>query len=130
MSLIPEDREQLIANYREKARKIEAEIPLLLANHQLFTAVNRIYYGIYYMLSALALKHGFNTSKHTQLIGWFNKNFVKPEKIKSQYTRYIQEAFEKRMKGDYEILTSFSESEVADLFDKMKETLQAIEELL
>jgi uncharacterized protein (UPF0332 family) len=130
MTLTPEDREQLIANYKDKAHKIEEEIPLLIAHHQLFTAVNRIYYGIYYLLSALALKHGFSTSKHTQLIRWFNKNFVKPRKIENQYTQYIQEAFEKRMKGDYEVLTSFSESDVTDLFDKMKKTLRALEKLL
>ena len=130
MSVTPEDRAQLIANYIAKAQNIESEIPVLLENQQLFTAVNRIYYGIYYMLSALALKHGFHTSKHTQLIGWFNKNFVKPQKVERQYTQYIQETFEKRMKGDYEILTSFSESEVADLFEKMKDTLRAIEQLL
>jgi len=130
MTLTPEDREQLIVNYKEKARKTEEEIPILIRNHQFFTAVNRIYYGIYYMLSALALKHGFSPSKHTQLIGWFNKNFVKPRKIESKYTQYIQEAFEKRMKGDYEVLTSFSESDVTDLFDKMKDTLRALEQLL
>ncbi len=39
-------------------------------------------------------------------------------------------AVEKRMKGDYEVLTSFSESDVTDLFDKMKKTLRALENLL
>jgi uncharacterized protein (UPF0332 family) len=85
---------------------------------------------MYYMLSALALKHEFSTSKHTQLIGWFNKHFVKTGKIERVYTQYIQEAFEKRLKGDYDVLTTFSEQEVRDLFEKMQQTLQAIEQLL
>lgn len=34
------------------------------------------------------------------------------------------------MKGDYDVLTTFSESEVLDLFEKMKQTLRAIEQLL
>ncbi|GAK61729.1 UPF0332 protein TM_1000 [Candidatus Vecturithrix granuli] len=130
MTLMPEDRQQLIEHSRAKAYNIEQEISCHIQNQQLFTAVNRIYYAIYYMLPALALKHEFSTSKHTQLIGWFNKHFVKTGKIDAVYTRYIQEAFEKRMKGDYDVLTTFSESEVRDLFEKMKHTLRAIEQLL
>ena len=34
------------------------------------------------------------------------------------------------MKGDYDVMTTFSEHEVNDLFDKMKQALQAIEQLL
>jgi len=130
MTLAPEERQQLITHYIEKSRKTEHEIPLLIENDQLFTAVNRIYYGIFYMLSALALKHHFSTSKHTQLLGWFNKNFVKDQKVDRKYTQYIQEAFEKRMQGDYEVLTSFSKNEVNDLFAKMQAILREIEKLL
>ncbi len=129
MTLSDSDRQQLIANYIEKAKDTEKAIPNLLANKQLFAAVNRIYYGIFYMLSALALKHHFSTSKHAQLIGWFNKNFVKDQKIERTYGKYIQDAFEMRMKGDYEVLTSFSEDDVQELFEKMQATLCEIEKL-
>lgn len=130
MTLSPEDRQQLIASYVEKSKQTKEEIPLLIKNNQLFTAVNRIYYAIFYMLSALALKHRFSTSKHPQLLGWFNKNFVKDHKIERKYGKYIQDMYEKRMSGDYDVLTHFSESEVNDLFEKMKETLREIEKLL
>lgn len=130
MILSPEEQQQLITNYIEKAKKTEQDIPVLIEHQQFFAAVNRIYYGIFYMLSALAIKHHFSTSKHTQLIGWFNKTFVKDRKVDSKYTKYIQEAFEKRMKGDYEAIGNFSKSEVDDLLKKMKETLRAIEQLI
>ena len=68
MTLSPEEQQQLIANYIEKAKKTEQNIPVLIEHQQFFAAVNRIYYGIFYMLSALAIKHHFSTSKHTQLI--------------------------------------------------------------
>ena len=55
MTLSNKDRQQLIANYIEKAKNTEKALPNLLANNQLFAAVNRIYYGLFYMLSALAL---------------------------------------------------------------------------
>ena len=52
MTVSPEDRQHLITNYHEKAQKIVQEIPVLIELDQLFTAVNRIYYALYYMLSA------------------------------------------------------------------------------
>jgi hypothetical protein len=76
MTLRPEERQQLIDHSREKASNTEQEIPLLIKNQQLFTAV------------------------------------------------------EKRLKGDYDVLTTFSEQEVRDLFEKMQRTLRAIEHLL
>jgi len=57
----------------------------LLSNDKLVIAVNRIYYGMYYALTALALKHSFETSKHTQLIGWFNKEFIFSKKVDSKF---------------------------------------------
>lgn len=67
-----------IINYRiEQAHKTICEVDVLLKNNLLTIAVNRIYYGMFYMILALALKHEFKTSKHQQLIGWFNKSFIK-----------------------------------------------------
>ncbi len=36
--------------------------------------LNRLYYAIFYSVTALAYNFGFITSKHLKLIGWFNKN--------------------------------------------------------
>lgn len=118
MTLSLDDRNQLIKHYVEKAEKIIEDVEFFIENEKFSVAVNQIYYSVFYILSALAIKYQFSSSKHTQLIGWFNKNFVKENKIDRKYSQYIQEAFEKRMKGDYEILISFSESDVNDLFKK------------
>jgi len=61
------DRESLI-----EYRLNQAISKFLVDSEKLIIAVNRIYYGMYYALTALALKNKFETSKHGQLIGWFN----------------------------------------------------------
>lgn len=48
MTLTPEDKQQLINHSRAKVYNIEQEISCHIQNQQLFTAVNRIYYAIYY----------------------------------------------------------------------------------
>ena len=130
MTLSKEERQQLIEHYVEKAQKTVEDIRFFIENEKLGVAVNRVYYGIYYILSALAVKYQFSTSKHTQLLGWFNKNFVKENKIERKYAKYIQEAFEKRMKGDYEVFVKFTKADVNDLFEKMKEIISEIKQLL
>lgn len=67
------DRDALI-EYRLQQSIDTIELAnFLVASDKLVIAVNRIYYGMYYALTALALKNRFETSKHLQLIGWFNK---------------------------------------------------------
>lgn len=75
MKLNAEDRKELI-NYRlAQARECIDEVGFQIDNKKYKTAVNRIYYGMFYSLLALGLRYEFETSKHVQLIGWFNKNY-------------------------------------------------------
>ena len=81
MTLHDEDRNALITYRIKKAEEAIEDVQFLLDNDKMNLAVNRIYYGMFYILTALALKNKFETSKHLQLIGWFNKNFVKENLI-------------------------------------------------
>ena len=71
-----EERNQLIAFRLDQAFETIRDVELLIENDRFRSAVNRIYYGIFYSLLALGLANKYETSKHAQLIGWFNKNFV------------------------------------------------------
>ena len=48
----------------QKADECLADAEILLKEDRLLAAVNRSYYAVFYSLSALALKHGFETAKH------------------------------------------------------------------
>jgi uncharacterized protein (UPF0332 family) len=93
-------------------------------------AVNRIYYSMFYALSALAISEGFTSGKHGQLIGWFNKHFVKTGIVDSRYSRMISRSFSKRMDGDYEDYTEFAETEVRGMLPELDEFITEIEKLL
>lgn len=130
MTLKDQDREALIANYTNKSLEAIEKVKFLVEHNELSLAVNRIYYGIYYILSALAIKHQFRTSKHTQLIGWFNKKFVKEGMVDGRYGKLITRAFESRMKGDYDVFSSFTKEKVEQSFTEMKEVVAEIQRLI
>ncbi len=99
---------QTLIEYRiQQAHKTSQEIEILIEKELLVMAINRIYYAMFYMLLALSLKYGFKTSKHKQLHGWFNKEFVKPEKIDRAYGSIVNNAYEDRTDGDYGVFVEF-----------------------
>jgi len=96
MTLTQNERAELIKHRVEKSRSLHNEA-LFLFNSGLYnTAVNRIYYAMYHAVSALALKDSFTTSKHLQLIGWFNREYVKTGRTDINSGKYLTRAFEMR----------------------------------
>ena len=93
------DRQVLIDYRLKQASETIGLSQFLIDSNQLIVAVNRIYYGMYYAVTALALKHKFETSKHAQLIGWFNKEFVAAGIIKAEYGKILRNAYQNRTKG-------------------------------
>ena len=124
------DRDALI-EYRFKQAVESIDLAkFLVSSDKLVVAVNRIYYGMYYALTALALKYEFKTSKHTQLIGWFNKEFVFSKKVDPKYAKILWNAYKNRTKGDYEAFILFSKGEVELMLTEMIDFIEEISALL
>ena len=102
----------------------------LAENQKLAIAVNRIYYGMYYALTALALSNGFETSKHAQLIGWFNKEFITTQKLDAKFGKILRNAFQNRTKGDYDAFISFTQEEVEIMLGEMGDFIVQIKKTL
>jgi len=124
-----ESREQLIQHKLGKAAVTIDDIRFLIDNDKLTIAVNRIYYAVFYALSALALKHQFSTAKHQQLIGWFNREFIKEQRVDRKYGEILHRAFDKRSKGDYDDFVEFSKEEVEQLLQDTISFVEKIKEL-
>jgi len=96
----------------------------------LVVAVNRIYYGMYYAVTALAIRFKFETSKHFQLIGWFNKEFISTGILDPYYGKILRNAFQNRTKGDYDAFISFEKEEVNEMHAEMEKFIKALEKLI
>ena len=129
--MIPENERDILIEYRLKQAVESIDLAkFLVLSDKLVLAVNRIYYGMYYILTALALKHAFKTAKHAQLIGWFNKEFIFSKKVDSKYGKILKQAYQNRTKGDYEAFILFSRDEVELLLIKMVDFIEEIRTLL
>lgn len=125
------ENSQALIQYRiEQARNTIDTVKLLIENDKYSAAVNRIYYGMFYMLLAAAAKSGFETSKHQQLIGWFNKTFIKEGLLPKNFGKMISQVFKSRQISDYEAFVEFEKDEILQLFDDMKSFIQVVEKFL
>jgi len=89
-----DEEKNIIINHRiQKSKETIEEAEVLLKNKKLRAVLNRIYYAIFYIVTALALKNDFSTSKHSQLLGWFNKNFIYTNKIDTKLYKIYSKAF-------------------------------------
>ena len=124
------DREILIQYRLNQSTQTIGEVSKLIEVDLLNVAVNRIYYGIFYSLTALALRFEYQSSKHFQLMGWFNQNFVKPGLIEVKYGKILRDAFKNRSDGDYAPFILFEKADILDMQTDMVDFIERIGSLL
>lgn len=124
------DRLSLIKYRLEQANDTIELSNFLINSGRLAVAVNRIYYGMYYAVTALAIKYEFETAKHAQLLGWFNKAFVAPGILDKKLGKILRNAFQNRTKGDYDAFIEFDTEEVEMMHSEMIDFIKSVEELI
>lgn len=130
VSIMPLDKEILIQYRVARSQETIIEAERAINDNHLHLAANRIYYSIFYIVSALAIKNNFSTSRHSSLLGWFNREFVKKNIISQETGNIYNKAFQNRMKGDYDDLITFSKESIKENFSRMKLFVDEVKNLL
>jgi len=108
------NNEQLVELIRY--RLIQADETLreaeLLVNEGLYRgSINRSYYAMYYAIQTLAVLRQELFSKHSGIIAFFDREFIKTGLLPKELSRSLHMAFEQRQMSDYgEILVENQES--------------------
>lgn len=124
------DKSSLIKYRINRANETLEEAELVFKNDKLLLAANRIYYSAFYAVSALALKKDFKSSKHGQLLGWFNQNFVKNGLIEKRLGEFYTNAFQMRQRTDYDDFVEFDKESIDEKLETAKEFIDKISELI
>ena len=124
-------KEEIIAYAKyqlEKSRDTFREARLLYEHNGFTGSVNRIYYSMFYSVTALMGLYGFSTSKHSGMLSNFNKEIANKGLISKELKDFYRNMFNKRQKGDYEIY-KFNNKDVKEWLDKAEDFIKAIEAL-
>ncbi len=90
----------------------KAEDSLLSAERELDAgalvfSINRLYYALYYAVSAVLLRKEFTFSKHSGVRAAFHREIIKTGLMDTEWGRLYDQLFEDRHEGDYVALTDF-----------------------
>jgi uncharacterized protein (UPF0332 family) len=96
-----EHAKALVEHRFQKAEDALRAAQYMYEQSMLIFAMNRIYYSMYYAVQALLAIKGKSFSKHGQVKGYFNREFVKSGRLPKELGRLYNKAFEYRQKFDY-----------------------------
>lgn len=120
-----------LSKYRiERAKESLEEARLLYAKGSFKGTVNRAYYTMFYAASALLALRGLGSSKHSGVIAFFNKEFVKTGIVSKECSEKYHEAFESRLAGDYKDFVSVDEKKAAKILKDAEDFLSEIEKVV
>ncbi len=122
-----EERKEYVIYRIETADKTFNAAKVLADNGFWNSAVNRLYYSLFYAVNALLVANEIMTKSHSATKTQFSLHFVKTGRFDKKYGKLLSELFDWRQKGDYESIFDFSESSVQPLFKPVKEMIKLIE---
>ena len=106
--------EDLIRYRREKSKETLEDAYILFRAGRLFSALNRIYYALFYEVMALLLTKDLSSARHTGVRALFNEHFVRTGKVSVESGRFFSRMYDFRQKGDYADFVQFEEAKIKE----------------
>ncbi len=122
-----EERNEYIRYRIETSYKTFDAAKMLADNEFWNSAVNRLYYSIFYAVNALLVLNDIKTKTHSSIKSQFSLHFVKTGKIDKKYGKLLSKLFDWRQRGDYDNLVDYDKESVEPLFKSVKEMIELID---
>jgi uncharacterized protein (UPF0332 family) len=94
------------------------------------SASSRAYYAVFHMMEGALLFKGLSYSKHSGVIAAFNLNFIKPGVFPKEFSKHIENLFEQRQIGDYDVESNIYDEEAEKNIRIALEIVSTIEEFI
>lgn len=125
-----EEKSTLIRYRLERADESLRAAQLMLENKLYIPAMNRIYYSMFYAVLALLVLSESAFSKHGQVKGFFNREFIKTGVFAKDFGKLFNTVFEYRQKFDYVDLITPEEELISDYIIEAKQFIEEISKYL
>jgi len=109
---VTEPLETLIQYRLERAQESLDDARLLADAERWNACVNRLYYSCFYAVSALLVRDGLSSSRHTGVRSLLNRHYVRTGKGPRELARVYNDLFERRQEGDYADFVRFQADQV------------------
>ena len=121
---------QNLISYRvERAEETYQESLLMFREKHWNACANRLYYACFYAVSALLVKYGLSSSKHSGVKSLFNQHIVKKGVLSKDNGKLYNQLFEARQEGDYVDFVIFDRDLVEPWLQAVQEFIKEIKHL-
>ena len=120
-----------LVNYRlDNAKEKLESAKLLLDGGKYRDSIGRSYYAIFTAVRAVLANNKVDFSKHSGVIAYFQKEYIKTGKFDVKYSRYLQTAFQIRNSCDYDDFFIASKQDAEEQYSRAMEFYEEIHKYL
>jgi len=122
------EKQKELARYRlQQAEESLDEARFLLAGGKSARSViNRAYYAMFYAVLALLVYEEFSSSKHSGVLSYFNRRFIKGGVFDKSLGLWLGKAFELRQRVDYREQVEPAREQVTPILDQADRFVKAV----
>ena len=122
------EKQKELAQYRvQQAEESLDEARFLLAGGKSARSViNRAYYAMFYSVLALLVYEEFSSSKHSGVLSYFNRHFIKGGVFDKSLGLWLGKAFELRQRVDYREQIELREEQATQILDQAERFVAAV----
>lgn len=102
----------------------------LLEAEQYKASVNRSYYALFHSLRAVTALDEFDSSKHSGIIAFFNRTYVKEGVFEKEISKFIDGSFRLREKADYQDFVVITKEQALEQLEKAEKVMAILKPYL
>ncbi len=130
MGLTERPKQDLI-NYRiAKADEVYKEALDVASLNHWNLAVNRLYYSVFHIASALLLSAGYTARTHSGVMRILMKDYVRTGLLSEEDGKLLSSLFNMRHTGDYDDMFDWTQTEIEPLIIPTKQLIDKIKTLV
>ena len=114
----------------EQAKRCIKSARVLVADNDYKGAANRSYYAIFHCMRSVLVLDGVDFSKHSGVLAYFRKQYIKTGIFDIELSDIIGEAFDIRNDSDYDDYYIISKEDVKEQIENAEKFYCIIEEYL
>ena len=114
----------------KKAEKFLSTAEYIFSRGDYDSCVSRCYYAMFFITEAVLLTENLSASSHKGVISLFGEHFIKKDIFDREMGKFLNEAYDKRLIGDYGVGFIISEEEAKEILRKTKSFIRSLKNYL
>jgi len=119
-----------IRDFTEKAEKFLSTAEQALNTGDYDSCVSRCYYAMFFTAEAALLTKSLTASSHKGVISLFGEHFVKTKILERNLGKALNDAYDKRLVGDYGVGFTVTEQQAKDLLKTAQDFVRKLKSYL